>query len=322
MPLALLGMVAILGITFFVLNAGRLIVQRERTRMLTDITVMSGATVYARCLNFDAALKKIKDVTGFLNTVLGWFPAGGEALIAADNIVKEAKEGFEGSAPYLTAGCMEFVAFANGVPALPLWNVKDIFDPQAAAQGATPSLNFKNNEGNSNNPNSSASSGENSDHYSYRHHSSGEAVTVDSSQVKDDASGGAQGRSRDQDTGRFVKHDKAQTAKAEGEHSLTLITYDILESDDAGDAMLKKLPHFYGVARARISGGNFDFSSTKSLEWGCFLAPVTVKDESVELNLPEIPMSGFSSIDSFSKKANLVSREAEQWASRVPAILH
>src|SRR3954470_5130494 len=117
MPLALVSMLALLGMLFFALNVGRLLVQRERTRMLTDVTVMSGATVYARCLNFDAALKKIDTITSDSDDLLGWFPFGGEALVVADEIVTYTKKIFEGVSPYLTAGVTESIAIANHVPA-------------------------------------------------------------------------------------------------------------------------------------------------------------------------------------------------------------
>lgn len=319
LPLALVGMISILGMIVFLLNAGNLMIARERARMHTDVATLSGATVYARCLNFDAALKKADEFLGTIAKVTYVVYGIGFLVEEVQEVVHEIKEGFEEAAPYITLGCTELNAIQNGLIAAPLWNVKDIYDPSQVSQGIAPDLKFgTNDEANSNNSDQSSSE----DRYSYRKKSSGEEVEVSSEQVADDEDGGAKGRSRDQKSGRFVKKEKGKEAEAKGEHSITLITFSFGGEYENNLKPMKELPIMYSVARARISGGDFDFSSPTSLQWDAYLAPVTPKDYSMSLNISEMPMTGWASIDKPLKKVNALIRQARQWANRVPAILH
>ena len=116
--------------------------------------------------------------------------------------------------------------------------------------------------------------------------------------------------------------DQGQDAKAEGEHSITLLTYDISDKNSTQVAVFKELPNFISISRARVSGGDFDIDSSKSLKWGCFLAPVTVKDPTASIPKLHIPETGISAIDQETEKANALLSEIQQWVSRIPAILH
>jgi hypothetical protein len=295
LPLALVGLVAFVIMLFFMLNVGRLMIQRERARMRTDVTVMSGAVIYARCLNLYVAVKKAD--TGLLIAQL--FPLATIEASILKQVVNAIKEGMVDFGPYCVLVATEFLAFNNGLAAIPFWNVKDLLDGTSSLQGIVPSFNVSKDEQKSAGP-PETGNGNSVERYSYHKRSDGSEVEVEGSGVSQDSSGGAQGRSREKGSGKFVKREEG---KAEGEHSLTLITTDSFRDKEDDVPGFRRLPTFYSVARARISGGNFDFLSMDSWKWGCFLAPVTVK---------EAPFSGVFPKDS----------DANAWTSRIPAILH
>lgn len=299
LPLALVGLVAFVIMLLFMLNLGRLMIQRERTRLRTDVTVMSGAVIYARCLNLYVAAKKI-DTIAAVGQVIPW-TAAEAAFIKA--IVNAIKEGMVEFGPYATLAATEMIAFNNGLAAVPYWNVKDLFGGAGLATGLIPSFNVSTAEKKSSDPPADTGQENSVQRYSYRKHADGSEVEVADSGVGQDSAGGAQGRSREKSSGKFVKREEG---KAEGEHSLTLLTVDLFRDSEEALPGFRKLPTFYSVARARVSGGNFDFWSLDSWKWGCFLAPVTVK---------EAPFSGLSGL--FSQD-----NDAKAWMARLPAILH
>jgi hypothetical protein len=317
-------MIGILTLLMFLFNVGRLLAQRERTRMQTDVSAMSGAVIYARCLNFYSLVKKVDQGSEAASLLVGWFPWGGEFVDAFYEIVDEIKSEFQEFSPYLVLGCTEWTSIQNGLLAVPYWNVKDFFDPDANVQGFTPSLNFDTDEDSSSTDSGSSvgNAGSSSDHYSYHQKSDGDLIQVDNSQVSQDQNGGATGSYRDSQTGRFVHRDQGSGGQAEGEHSITLLTYDLLRPTEKLSAGMKDLPHFISISKARVAGGNFDFSSSSSLQWGAFLAPVTVKDPSQDLPDLQIPSTGIGAIDSLTQEANNALQTLRQWLARVPIILH
>ena len=314
--MALAGVIAFVMLLFFLFNLGRLMVERERTRMRTDVTVMSGAVIYARCLNLYNFLKKADTASDTLSNL----PWAGWVFSIINKFVAAAKKGIKNFGPYGTLAATELVAYNNQLVAVPYWNVKDFFDVSKLGKGLKPDLNFDNNEQQSQSSGSGDSGGGSEDRYSYRRQSSGETVELEKGQVGEDKQGGAKGRSRDKKTGKFVKKEKGQ---ADGEHSLTIVTMNLARDKESGVGGWKELPYFYSIARARVSGGNFDLISTDSMKWGCFLAPVRVKESpAASLNISEIPTTGLASVDTIIIKANLAIAEARQWINRVPAILH
>lgn len=316
LPIALAGVVAVIMLIFFTVNTGRLMIERERTRMRTDVTALSGAVVYARCLNLYVLTKKSETISDLASVL----PYVGEVFAVISEFIGALKKGIKGFGPYATLGATELVAYNNGLAAVPYWNVKDFYDISALGKGISPNLNFDNNE-NSNASGAGGSGGDSSQRrYSYKKKSNGEVVDVEEGRVKDDTQGKARGRSRDKITGKFVKKEKG---RSEGEHSLTLLSSDWFRPSEEARAGLKELPHFYSISRARVAGGNFDFLSTSSMNWGCFLAPVTVKESPAgAIDISEIPETGISSADAVIAKANLAIAEIKSWIDRVPAILH
>jgi hypothetical protein len=308
--MALVGMAAILTLTLLMINVGRLLIERERTRMRTDVSVMSGATIYARCLNIYALLKKIDKTAKETSDTLGKVPYIGPVVTAAYEAIHAAKITFQESSPYLALGGIELMAEKNGLIAVPYWNVKDFFDMGSNLQGMIPSLNFDVDEKNS--KNAQINSGSDTDAYSYRQRSNNQKIGVETDRVRQDSFGGASGNYRDKKTGRFVHRDQDQSAESEGEHSLTLLTYSATKTPG-----FKSLPGLISLARARIAGGDFDTDSSNSLKWGCFLAPVTVKNQKDFIPKAETSVTGIASIGPDELLASI-----QQWIHRIPAVLH
>jgi hypothetical protein len=234
LPLALLTLFAVAAAAALLFNSARLLIARDRVHVRTDVVAMSAATAYARALNFDAAVRKLESTLQAASLL----PYAGEAAAALYEYVSEARKAYEEAAPGLLLADLEYLAFQNGLGAVPRWNGSSL----------KPDLKFGKND--------------QEERYSYKKQGSGETVAVG----KEDVSQDSQGRHHESSSGKYLKKESQE------EHSISIATFEIAGHAQA-NGWIWELPHSHSLSKAKVQGGNFDFFSTSSLDWECALVP-------------------------------------------------
>lgn len=150
LPLALMMLVALMGLASLLLNTGRLLVKRERARVAADLTAYSGGVDYARGLNLLGSLNKIQAI---VDIVVTYYTAG-EGLYDCNALFVKFSDPVAGTGSYeksyagnsYNMGLMPVMAVAstiamgsaNGVVAIPFWNQEKLTQVQKAG----PSFNL------------------------------------------------------------------------------------------------------------------------------------------------------------------------------------
>lgn len=136
LPLGLLGLLTLVLLLAFTLRLSTRLIQRERSRMLTDVTAYSGGVQYARSMNLLAASEQASAISW-----IATFLTGGSSYGATQRILAIQRY-FLKAGPWLVEASTVGLGAANGILAVPAWNKKVLLKAPLGSM-FTPSFNVK-----------------------------------------------------------------------------------------------------------------------------------------------------------------------------------
>ncbi|MES2201923.1 MAG: pilus assembly protein TadG-related protein [candidate division FCPU426 bacterium] len=253
LPVSLIGMITVLIALMFMINVGRLVLERERVSERADVTAFSGAVDYSRALNLLAMIKKAEAAATAASAVAGSGASFLAWLKQADRILSE-------KGPWMVEASTIHIGFQNGLQVTPLWNVTDIFRARALKEGLRPDFNIPDWDGRT------------AAEYSYKKAGTDERVIVDGSEIEKIEVRGRNGvityRYRLKGKKTFVKKDNAGEERSR--HSLSIVAVGLLNQAPPTQSWVKPLPKVAAVSRVAVEGGNFRIFSLKSAHWEPF----------------------------------------------------
>ena len=123
LPLGLVGLFALILLLAFTLRLSTRLIQRERTRMRTDVTLYSGGIQYSRGLNLLAATEQL------LAGAWSFFLLSGGAGYPVVSGIQRIQTVLLIATPWLVEASTVGLGAANGLLAVPIWNKRVLLEP-------------------------------------------------------------------------------------------------------------------------------------------------------------------------------------------------